>query len=78
MPLALSSKLHSERPDNLLQVILQGIQEPVDPAVGFMPGFRDSLSDAQIATLAAYMRQRYAPASPAWRELPEAVARLRR
>ena len=78
LPLALSSKLHSERPDNLLQVILQGIQEPVDPAVGFMPGFRDSLSDAQIATLAAYMRQRYAPASPAWRELPEAVARLRR
>ena len=77
LPLALSSKLHSDQPDNLLQVILQGIQSPVSPAVGFMPGFRDSLSDAQIGTLAAYMRQRYAPDRPAWRELPGAVARLR-
>ncbi|MDP1564958.1 MAG: cytochrome c, partial [Polaromonas sp.] len=78
VPLALNSKLHSARPDNLLRVILDGIREPASPAIGFMPAFRHSLSDAQIAELAAYMRSRYAPGRAAWEELPAAVSRLRR
>ncbi|MBA4330295.1 MAG: aldehyde dehydrogenase, partial [Polaromonas sp.] len=77
VPLALNSKLHSTRPDNLLRVILDGICEPVSVEVGFMPAFRHSLSDAQIAELAAYMRSRYAPGRAAWDDLPAAVARLR-
>ncbi len=77
LPLALNSNLHSERPDNLLRVILDGIQAPAGRDIGFMPAFRHSLSDAQVADLAAYMRQRYAPDKTAWRDLPEAVARLR-
>jgi nicotinate dehydrogenase subunit B len=77
VPLALNSKLHSERPDNLVRVILDGIREPASPAIGFMPAFRHSLSDAQIAELAAYMRSRYAPGRAAWDELPAAVSRLR-
>ena len=76
-PLALNTKLHSDRPDNLLQVILNGIQEPAGRDIGFMPAFKHSLSDAQIAELASYMRQRYAPGKAAWRDLPEAVARVR-
>ena len=76
-PLALNSNLHSDRPDNLLQVILNGIQEPAGKDIGFMPAFKHSLSDAQIAELAAYMRQRYAPGKAAWRDVPEAVARVR-
>jgi nicotinate dehydrogenase subunit B len=77
VPLALNSKLHSERPDNLVRVILDGIREPASPAIGFMPAFRHSLNDAQIAELAAYMRSRYAPGRAAWEDLPAAVSRLR-
>ncbi|MGQ2978243.1 MAG: molybdopterin cofactor-binding domain-containing protein [Polaromonas sp.] len=77
VPLALNSKLHSTRPDNLLRVILDGIREPASVEVGFMPAFRHSLSDAQIAELAAYMRSRYAPGRAAWDDLPAAMARLR-
>nr|WP_315237526.1 molybdopterin cofactor-binding domain-containing protein [uncultured Albidiferax sp.] len=77
VPLALNTNLHSDRPDNLLQTILNGVQEPAGREVGFMPAFRHSLSDAQVAELAGYMRQRFAPGKPAWGDLPEAVARVR-
>ena len=77
LPLALNSNLHSERPDNLIRVMLEGIQEPAGRDIGFMPAFGDSLSDAQVAQIAAYMRQRYAPGRAPWVSLPEAVARLR-
>jgi nicotinate dehydrogenase subunit B len=77
VPLALNSNLHSERPDNLLRVVLDGVREPAGRDVGFMPAFRDSLSDAQIAELAGYMRQRFAPQQPAWTDLAGRVARLR-
>jgi nicotinate dehydrogenase subunit B len=77
VPLALSSKLHSDAPDNLLRTILDGVQEPAGREVGFMPAFRHNLSDAQVAEIAGYMRQRYAPGRPAWPDLPEAVARVR-
>ena len=42
-----------------------------------MPAFTDSLDDAQIAELAAYMRQRFAPGKPPWRDLEREVARVR-
>jgi nicotinate dehydrogenase subunit B len=77
VPLALNSNLQSERPDNLLRVVLDGVREPAGRDVGFMPAFRDSLSDAQIAELAGYMRQRFAPQQPAWTDLAGRVARLR-
>lgn len=76
-PLALNSKLLSERPDNLIRVILDGIRTPATAEIGFMPAFRHSLDDAQIAELAGYMRSRYAPGQAAWKDLPAAVARLR-
>ncbi|MBP6564228.1 MAG: molybdopterin-dependent oxidoreductase [Burkholderiales bacterium] len=77
LPLALHSSLHSSRPDNLIRVVLEGIAEPATRELGFMPSFRDAMSDRQIAELAAYMRARYAPAKPAWRDLEAEVARLR-
>jgi nicotinate dehydrogenase subunit B len=77
LPLALNSNLHSDRPDNLLRVVLDGIQEPASRDIGFMPGFRHSLNDRQIAELTAYMRQRHAPDKPAWPDLDAAVARVR-
>ena len=77
LPLALSTKLHSDRPDNLLRVMLEGVREAAGPQVGFMPGFADNLSDAQIALLSGYLRQRYAPDKPAWPHLASRVAELR-
>ena len=77
VPLALASKLHAQQPDNLLRVMLDGIRDPATRDIGFMPGFRDSLTDAQLAALAGYMRQRYAPGRAAWPDLQASVARLR-
>ena len=77
LPLALNSNLHSERPDNLLRTILEGIQQPAFIPIGHMPSFRHALDDRQLVELAAYMRQRFAPSQPAWRDLPAAVARAR-
>ena len=75
--LALNSNLHSARPDNLLRVIFEGIREPATKDIGFMPAFGHNLNDAQVAQLAAWMRQRFAPGKPAWRELEAASARVR-
>ena len=77
VPLALSSKLHSDRPDNLIRTILDGVSAPAGPQVGFMAGFRDALDDAQIAQLAHYMRARFAPRRPDWPGLDAAARRVR-
>jgi nicotinate dehydrogenase subunit B len=42
-----------------------------------MPAFDQAFDDAQVAQLAAYMRQRFAPEQPAWPDLPAASARVR-
>jgi nicotinate dehydrogenase subunit B len=42
-----------------------------------MPAFREALDDRQIADLAGYMRARFAPQEPAWKDLPAEVARVR-
>ncbi len=77
LPLALNSNLHSASPNNAIQAVLHGIGETTSPEQGFMPAFKDNLSDRQIAELLATMRQRFAPDKPAWPDLPAAVARLR-
>ncbi len=76
--LALNSNLHGDRPDNLVQVILHGISEPVSSDLGTMPAFKNSLSDGQIAELASFLRQQFAPDKPAWSDLENTVSRLRR
>ncbi|MDN4589524.1 aldehyde dehydrogenase [Xenophilus aerolatus] len=76
-PLALNSQLVSDRPDNLIRTILDGVREPAAKDLGFMPAFREALSDAQIAELAGYMRARFAPQASPWTDLPAQVARLR-
>jgi nicotinate dehydrogenase subunit B len=76
-PLALNSQLHSDQPDNLIRTILDGLQAPPSRQVGFMPGFRNSLTDQQIADIVGYMRRRYAPERDAWLQLSQQVARVR-
>jgi nicotinate dehydrogenase subunit B len=76
-PLALNTTLHSDRPDNLLRTVLDGIQQPAFIEIGHMPAFRHALDDRQIVDLAAWMRRRFAPDRPPWVDLPATVARLR-
>jgi nicotinate dehydrogenase subunit B len=76
--LALNSNLHSAVPDNLIQVILHGIASPVSSDLGYMPAFKDSMSDGQLAELVSYLRQQFAPDKPAWTGVQAAVSRARR
>jgi nicotinate dehydrogenase subunit B len=76
-PLVLNSNLHSRTPDNLVQVILHGVQETASREAAYMPAFRHNLSDTQIAQIARYLRQRYAPDKPAWSDIESTVARVR-
>lgn len=76
-PLALNTNLHGDRPDNLAQVILNGIRDPAGPGISHMPAFRDSLSNDQVVRLIKYMRAWYAPDKPAWTQVEETVASAR-
>jgi nicotinate dehydrogenase subunit B len=75
--LSLNSNVHSDVPDNLIQVILHGIAAPVSPELGYMPAFRDSLPDRQLAELVGYLRKQFAPGKPAWNGIDAAIARLK-
>jgi nicotinate dehydrogenase subunit B len=75
--LSLNTNLHSAVPDNLIQVILHGIREPATGDLGYMPAFKDSMTDGQIAELASYLRRQFAPDKPSWTELEAAVGRIR-
>ncbi|MGE8317310.1 MAG: c-type cytochrome [Comamonas sp.] len=75
--LGLNTNLHAAAPDNLVQVILNGIQTPANDALGYMPGFRDSLDDRQIADLLGYLRKRFAPEEKAWPDDTTTIERLR-
>lgn len=77
-PLALNTNLHSDRPDNVIQSILGGVHASGVPGIGDMPGFADSLNDSQVVTLTAYLRARFAPDAPAWRDIDARVSAIRR
>src|ERR1700737_3617878 len=75
--LALNSNLHSAMPDNLIQVILRGIASPVSSDLGYMPGFKDSMTDDQLAELVSYLRRQFAPDKPPWTGVHAAVSQAR-
>ncbi|MCK1401523.1 molybdopterin-dependent oxidoreductase [Bradyrhizobium sp. 4] len=75
--LALNSNLHSVTSDNLVQIILHGIAEPVSSDLGYMPAFKNSMSDAQVEELVTFLRKQFAPDRPAWTGVKETIARVR-
>ena len=77
-PLALNTNLHSDRPDNLLRIVLEGIQAPASKDIGFMPSFANTLSDKQVVMLVDGMRARYAPDKPPWQNTAQTLAAMRR
>jgi nicotinate dehydrogenase subunit B len=75
--LALNSNLHSAVPDNLIQVILHGIAAPASSDLGYMPGFKDSFNDTQLAELVSYLRRQFAPDKAPWTGVDAAIGRAR-
>lgn len=80
-PLALATAVAGERPDNLIQVLLEGMPLETGRSTGqasrYMPPFASSLTDAQIAALAAYIRVDIAK-RPAWQDVEKRAATLRK
>jgi mono/diheme cytochrome c family protein len=74
--LALSSKLNAPTPRGVIQIILHGIPWRDGPPAPYMPSFAAALTDAQVADLAAWLRQTYSD-KPAWTDIPAEVAKLR-
>ena len=62
---------------NLAHVILEGIASPQASPAAMMPGFADSLSDAQVAALMSYLRNTFSN-RPAWSDLEGTVRGVRR
>lgn len=75
--LALNSALTAPDPSNLIHVVLEGITRRDGMPANLMPGFSHSLSDAEVAALAAYLR-RTRTDLPAWTGVEAAVARIRK
>lgn len=75
--LALNTNMHSDHPDNVIQVLMHGIDDPTGQGLGYMPGFKDSLNDAQIRELIEYMRARFAPDKPQWQGLDDKISSIR-
>ncbi|MET3106419.1 mono/diheme cytochrome c family protein [Oxalobacteraceae bacterium GrIS 1.18] len=74
--LGFSSTLLSPTPDNLLQVILFGVDRHDGMPGLMMPGYGAGLSDADVAQLASYLRSSRT-ALPPWENLEKSVAVLR-
>jgi mono/diheme cytochrome c family protein len=74
--LARSSALHNAGPANFVQTVLQGVPWDASSRV-YMPPFADTLSDAQIAQIAHYVRTGIA-AQPDWHDVAATSAKLRK
>ncbi len=73
----LDTSVSQATPDHLLRVLHHRVDQPATDRRGYMPGFGDAFDDRQMAELAAYIRARYAPGQPAWRNVAQASARIR-
>ena len=74
--LARSSAVLGASPVNFVQTVLHGVPWEHGSAV-YMPPFADTLSDAQVALLAAYIRTGIA-GQPAWKDIATTSARVRK
>lgn len=75
--LALSSALTMPEPTNFIQAVLRGVSNTEGAPGLVMPAYASSFSDADVATLAAYLR-RTRTKLPPWTDLEKKVAAVRR
>jgi len=76
--LAVNSTVAAPVPDNLIRVILEGIDSDAARRNGAMPAFRENFDNRQIAELIRYVRARFAADRPAWNAVEDTVARIRK
>jgi mono/diheme cytochrome c family protein len=76
-PLAWGTPLHEDTPHDTIQIVVHGLRPPVGRAGPTMPAFGESLTDRQIADIAAYLRARYTD-KPPWPDLAGTVAQIRK
>jgi mono/diheme cytochrome c family protein len=62
---------------NLAHVILEGIAPPQASPAALMPGFADTLCDAQVVALMTYLRRSFSD-RPIWGDVEDTVRRVRR
>jgi mono/diheme cytochrome c family protein len=74
--LHLSTAVNGPNPDNIINVVLQGLPPAPGERSAIMPGYDGVISDAQLAVLLAYMRAAFSD-QPPWPDLPATVARQR-
>lgn len=71
-----STSLYLNEPDNAVRYVLDGVQAPPNNDLGYMPAFRHSLNDEQVATIVNYMRRNFAQKAE-WEDLASTVQRIR-
>lgn len=76
VPLALTSTVNGPDPRNLLHIVIDGIKPPEGAFDRSMPAFGRSLSDEELADLAAFVRSHFSR-EPAWSDLPARIAEAR-
>jgi mono/diheme cytochrome c family protein len=74
LPMAIA--VYDPDPRSFLHIVRDGITPPPTAPGRWMPGFADTLTDEQLAALAAYLR-RYAAGQPAWPDLKDAVEKVK-
>jgi mono/diheme cytochrome c family protein len=75
--LSLNSAVNLSEPDNLIQIILGGINSKGGIPGVVMPAFGQAFSDADIARIVAYLR-RTRTNLPPWSDLESKIAEIRR
>jgi nicotinate dehydrogenase subunit B len=75
--LAINTAVHAPVPDNLIRAILDGADSSAFPERGIMPGFRNAMTDRQIAELVRYVRARFASDKAPWRDVEQQVSSIR-
>jgi mono/diheme cytochrome c family protein len=75
--LGLSTAVSASDPRNLANIVLSGVRPVEGERSPIMPGFANSMSDAQIALLLNYLRSRFGH-QPAWTDIEKTVEDARR
>jgi mono/diheme cytochrome c family protein len=75
--LALSTAISAPDARNLANIVLSGVRPVEGERSPIMPGFADSMNDAQLATLLSYLRSRFSN-GPAWTGLEKTIEDARR
>lgn len=74
--LALATAVALPKPTNLLRVTLKGLAPPDGTSGPIMPGYAGTLTDAQVAALAQFLRAEFSD-QPEWKNIEREVREVR-